>query len=148
MQSSGNVGFTANSGRGTLDLIWSCLITILLCTWNIQRPQFVTRTSHRTKVFGNRSFWFAITILCPVYVIGVAFEQWWRARKYREIRKLGYNDWTMQHGFYIDMGCFQVELHGKGTSLPTASENGDIIELEDSLLFTIRLENLILLMKA
>ena len=64
------------------------------------------------------------------------------------MRKLGYNDWTMQHGFYVDMGCFQVELHGKGASLPTASENGDIIELEDGLRFTIRLENLILLMKA
>ncbi|KAM3079545.1 hypothetical protein ACMFMG_005964 [Clarireedia jacksonii] len=148
MQSNSYVGFTANSGRGTLELIWCCLITVLLCTWNIQRPQFVTWISHRTNVLGKRSFWFAITLLCPAYVICVAFEQWWRARKYREMRKIGYNDWTMQHGFYIDMGCFQVELHGKGADLPTTSENGDIIELDDGLRFTIRLENLILLMKA
>jgi hypothetical protein len=148
MQSNSYVGFTANSGRGTLELIWSCLITVLLCTWNIQRPQFVKWSSHRSKLLGKRSFWFAITLLCPVYVVCVAFEQWWRAYKHREMRKLGYNDWTMQHGFYVDMGCFQVELHGQGANLPTASKNGDIIELDDGLRFTIRLDNLILLTKA
>jgi hypothetical protein len=131
-----------------MELIWSCLVTSVLCTCNIQRPQLVAWTSQRTRVLSKRSFWFAITLLCPAYVVCVAFEQWWRARKYREMQKLGCNDWTMQHGFYIDMGCFQVELHGKGARLPTASENGDIVELEDGLRFTIRLENLISLMKA
>jgi len=99
-------------------------------------------------VFLKKAFWFTITLLCPEYVVWIAFEQWQRARRYREVQKLGYDDWTMQHGFYIDMGCFQVELKGKSASLPAGKENRDIIELEDGFRFTIRLEDLISLIKA
>jgi len=148
MHSNGNVGFTINSGRGTLDLIWSCLVTIVLCTWKVQRLQVFAWTSYRTTVFRKKAFWFTITLLCPEYVAWIAFEQWERARRYREVQKLGYDDWTMQHGFYIDMGCFQVELKGKSPSLPAGKENSDIIELEDGFRFTIRLEDLISLIKA
>jgi hypothetical protein len=121
MDSSDIAGFTISSGRGTLDVIWSCLATILLCTWTVQRLQFVAWTSERRTVIHRKTFWFTNTLLCPEYTVWVLFEQWQRARKYREVRKLGCNNWTMQHGFYIDMGCFQAELKGKSASLPTAS---------------------------
>ena len=148
MQSNGNVGFTINSGRGTLDLIWSCLVTIVLCTWKVQRLQFLPWTLDGTTVFRRKAFWFIITLICPEYIVWIAFEQWCRARGYQEVQKLGYSDWTMRHGFYIDMGCFQVELKGKSASLPAGKENSDIIELDDCFRFTIRLEDLISLIKA
>lgn len=145
MHSNGNVGFTINSDRGTPGLIWSCLVTIVLCTWKVQRLQVLL---DGTTVFRKKAFWFIITLLCPEYTVWIAFEQWRRAHRYQEVQKLGYGDWTMQHGFYIDMGCFQVELKGKSASLPAGKENSDIIELDDCFRFTIRLEDLISLMKA
>jgi hypothetical protein len=81
-------------------------------------------------------------------MVWIAFEQWRRARRYREVQELGYDDWTMQHGFYIDMGCFQVGLKGKIASLQIGEQDNDITRLEDGFRFTIRLEDLLTLMKA
>jgi hypothetical protein len=89
-----------------------------------------------------------ITLLCPEYVTWVAFEQRQRACKYKEICKLGYKDWTIQQGFYVGMGGFQVALEGGSPKLPVDKGNGDILELNDGVRFTIRLDDLILLMKA
>jgi hypothetical protein len=89
-----------------------------------------------------------ITLLCPEYVTWVAFEQRQRACKYKEICKLGYKDWTIQQGFYVDMGGFQVTLEGGSPKLQIDKGNGDILELNDGVRFTIRLDDLILLMKA
>jgi hypothetical protein len=94
-----------------------------------------------------------ITLLCPEYVTWVAFEQWQRACRYKEICKLGYKDWTIQQGFYIDMGGLQVTvegvaLEGGGPKLQVGKKNGDILEFNDGACFTIRLDDFILLMKA
>ena len=121
---------------------------ILLCTWKVQRLQILAPTSDRKTVLRKKAFWFIITLLCPEYIVWIAFEQWRRARRYREVKKLGYDDWTMQHGFFIDMGGFQVELKGESASLRIGEDNSDIIQLEDGFRFTIRLEDLLILMKA
>jgi hypothetical protein len=42
------VGYVAPSdGRSTLELVWSCLVTIGLCTWTLQRPNIVPFTKQR-----------------------------------------------------------------------------------------------------
>jgi len=143
------VGYTINSGgRGTLDLIWSCLATILLCTWTVQRLQVVPWSTPRQAVLHKKVFWFLITLLCPEYVAWVAFEQWQRARRYKELDELGFKDWTMQKGFYVDMGGLQIVLEGSISSLRRDKMNGDILELECGVCFTIRLDDLISLLKA
>ena len=150
MLPDGHVGYTTNSGgRGTLDLLWSCLVTIALCTWTIQRLQIIPWATSKTIVFRKKAFWFLVTLLCPEYIAWIAFEQWQRARGYRVVRELEHNDWTMQHGFYVDMGGFQIELEGKDYSLLAALEpNSDVLELDDCVRFTIRLDDLISLLKA
>lgn len=89
-----------------------------------------------------------ITLLCPEYVTWIAFEQWQRARKYKDVCKLGHKDWTIQHGFYVDMGGFQVTLEGRSLELQVGNGNDDVLELDDGVRFIIRLDDLILLMKA
>jgi hypothetical protein len=148
MSSDNNIGFTRNSGRGTLDLIQSCLVTIILCTWYIQRLQFVGQPPHQTTTLRRKIFWFLITLLCPEYIAWIAFDQWQRARKYSEVQELGHNDWTMQHGFYVDMGCFEIDVEDCSDSLPGLEENLDIIKIDGGFRFTIRLEDLISLMRA
>ena len=142
------VGYTINSGRGTLDLIWSCLVTIVLCTWTVQRLQVVPCTASKNAIFRKKAFWFPVTLLCPEYVAWIAFEQWQRARKYKEVYEMGHKDWTMQHGFYVDMGGLQVKLEGCSPYFLIGKENRDILKLDDGVRFTIRLDDLILLLKA
>ena len=144
-----HVGYTINAGgRGTLDLLWSCIITIALCTWTIQRLQVIPWSVSKTIIFRKKTLWMLNTLLCPEYVTWIAFLQWQRARKYREVCMLGHKDWTMQHGFYVDMGGFQVTLEGASPGLQFGKGNGDILELDDGVRITIRLDDLILLMRA
>jgi hypothetical protein len=89
-----------------------------------------------------------ITLLCPEYVTWIAFEQWQRACKYKDVCKLGHKDWSIQHGFYVEMGGFRVTLEGRNLELQVGKGNDDILELDDGVRFTIRLNHLILLMKA
>ena len=99
-------------------------------------------------IFREKTFWMLITLLCPEYVAWIAFEQWQRACKYKDVCKMGHKDWTKQHGFYVDMGGFQVTLEGRSPNLPVGKENVDILELDNGVRFTIRLNDLILLMEA
>ena len=89
-----------------------------------------------------------VTLLCPEYVTWIAFEQWQRARKYKEVCKLGYKEWTLKHGFYVDMGGYQVLLKERCSKSRVGDGIHDISQLEDGSLFTIRLEDLILLLEA
>lgn len=150
MEAGRHVGYTINSGgRGTLDLLWSCLATIVLCTWTIQRLQVVPWSTSKTILFRKKVFWMLITLLCPEYVTWMAFLQWQRARRYREVCMLGYKDWTMEHGFYVDMGGLQISLEGSCPGLQQFGKgDGYILEFDDSMRFTIRLDDLILLLKA
>lgn len=149
MNPDDHVGFKVNSGgRGTLDLLWSCLITITLCTWTIQRLQVVRWSESKTIILRKKIFWMLITLLCPEYVTWIAFEQWQRACKYKEVCKLGYKGWTMQQAFYVDMGGFQATLEGGSSLLRVDQGNSDVVEVNDRACFTIRLDDLIVLMKA
>lgn len=89
-----------------------------------------------------------ITLLCPEYVTWIALEQWQRASRYKEVCQLGHPEWTMQQGFYVDMGGLQVVLPGDKPQLQTQKGNTNIVELEDEARYTIRLNDLIVLIKA
>ena len=99
------VGYVANSGgRGTLDLVWVCLVTIALCTWTVQRPNVVPFTKQRFPALARkRLFWMTLTVFCPEYVTYIAIDQWRNARKYKEIQNLGHPDFTIKQGFYVTM---------------------------------------------
>lgn len=143
------VGWTINSGgRGTLDLLWSCIVTICLCTYTIQRLQIVPWSRSKTMMFRKKGFWMVFTLLCPEYLTWIAVDQWRRARKYKELCKLGYADWTMQHGFYVDMGGFKIKLEGESRRLEGYEKNDEIWESNNDLWITIRLDDLIVLLKA
>jgi hypothetical protein len=144
-----HVGYIVNSGgRGTLDLLWSCLVTIAFCTWATQRSQIVPWSTPKILILRKRIFWMFITLLCPEYVAWVAFGQWQQAWKYKEVCALGGKDWTIEHGFYVDMGGFQVVLEEMNPGIHFAQGNCDVLEIDGCLRLTVRLDDMILLMKA
>lgn len=151
MDSNHLVGYTPSpNDRGTLDLLWSCIVTIALCTWKVQRLQVVSRSSSTGLIFLRKAFWMLITLLYPEYVAWITFSQWQRSRRYRDVC----GDWTMQHRFYVDMGGLQVQLEGPTSSslrlgrFEKGIEDVQKLEEDENVRFTIRLHDLILLMKA
>ena len=99
------VGYVTNTGgRGTLQVVWACLVTIGLCTWTVQRPNIVPFTKQRIPALARKQlFWMTLTIFCPEYVTYIAIDQWQNARKCKEIQKLGHPDFTIKQGFYVAM---------------------------------------------
>ncbi|KAI4741745.1 hypothetical protein E4T50_07832 [Aureobasidium sp. EXF-12298] len=109
--------------RGTLDILWSCLGVLLLCTWSIQHlaiPLQCRPRSMRQRV--NKFFvelaiklrWMLVTLIAPELLCGVAAEEWLTACKSaRFIGERAKDDgveWTSNHGFFAQMGGFRLRF--------------------------------------
>ena len=98
------------NGRGTLDIVWSCLITIFLCVWTSLHLN--VPASHETYVqrWARKLRWCVQATMAPEFVVGFATGQKVEARKSIEMwRRSGYHGWTMRHGFYANMGGFVLQ---------------------------------------
>ena len=119
---------STDCGRGTSDILWSCLATIFLCVWTaIHLPV--------RYYCGQQSFspWqkFVRSGIVPALVIAIAPEFLtftagyelvlsWRGKE--EIRRLTRMDWTLTHQFFVDMGgvCLRSP---SGTHLQITNED-------------------------
>ena len=138
------VGYVNSGGRGTLDLIWSCLVTICLCTWTIQRPDVVPWTTKKTAVFRKRIFWMTITLFCPEYLAWVAIDQWQSARKFKLVQQLGYPSFTMKHAFYVAMGGLVIQINTQSRT----DEHGDPIGKRKTVQYPIYMDDLLILLRS
>lgn len=104
---NGTVGWVSGpNSRGTIDIIWSSLLTIFLCTWTAVCLNLPSPNDSQFQVFRRRAKWMFWAIVSPELVLAVAIGQYASARRsVKRFRKLGMKDkWTLQHGFYADMG--------------------------------------------
>ena len=97
------------NNRGTIDILYSSLTTIYLCTWtslclNIPQP------GTRGWCFGLYKFrWQLFTVFFPEVLVATAAEQWLSARQsISEFATIGCYEWTIRHGFFADMGGIKV----------------------------------------
>ena len=102
---------TADCGRGTIDILWSCLTAIFLSIWtvihlpvpcfDIEHPDDFRRTVVRSRVVPS-----LIALLAPEYMLSLALAeitQAYAAKK--ELEKLSI-DANLTHGFFLEMGGF------------------------------------------
>jgi len=109
--------------RGTLDILWSCLGVLLLCTWSIQHlaiPHQCRPRSMRQRInkffleLGIKLRWMLVTLIAPELLCGVAAEEWLTAC--RSAKFIGERakddgvDWTSSHGFFAQMGGFRLRF--------------------------------------
>ena len=121
------------NGRGTLDILWSCIITIFLCCWTsvfANIPAMMDTPLERLRDKFNVA---CLGILGPEFLFTLALGQWISARRsvqvsdryfsktarvrtdvflYQLFRGGGYPDWTMKHAFFADMGGFVLQSPG------------------------------------
>ncbi|OCL11802.1 hypothetical protein AOQ84DRAFT_286469 [Glonium stellatum] len=108
---SPRVGWVSGpNGRGTINLLWSCVATLFICTWTVQHmdivwPNYQGRQTQRIR----KLKWMAVTLLIPEYLNALAIEQFFTARRSKAMfRQLGIDQWTLTHGFFAGMNGFPV----------------------------------------
>ncbi|KAK7556924.1 hypothetical protein IWX49DRAFT_17236 [Phyllosticta citricarpa] len=121
--------------RGTLDLLWSCISTLIICTWTVQHLDVIWPCYRgRQKITFRRLKHTAFALLMPEYMNGVSIEQYCRAhtsqKKFRELK--GFEEWTMTHGFFASMNGFRAKC-----------PNGELIALRIEELYWLIQQDLV-----
>lgn len=95
------------STRGTMDIIWSSLLTVFICTWTAVCLNLPSPKDGQFQILCRRAKWMFWAIVSPELVLSVAIGQYASARRsVKRFRKLGMEQdrWSLRHGFYADMG--------------------------------------------
>lgn len=93
--------------RGTIDIIWSCITTLAICCWVMLHLNVPAKNDNLWTLFLRRARWLMLALLSPELVMLFACGQWASAqRSVADMHSLGYQNWTMIHAFYADMGGF------------------------------------------
>ncbi|EHK45897.1 hypothetical protein TRIATDRAFT_39935 [Trichoderma atroviride IMI 206040] len=114
MKSSTDVrvnGWTMSpDGRGTMDILWTCIFTTFLCTFTILCLNLPARNESSLRVQGRKILWMAIAIAGPEFLLTAAAGQLAAARdSVKAFHALGHTSWTYRHGFYANMGGFELQ---------------------------------------
>ena len=108
--------------RGTIDIIWSCLVTLGVCVWAMLHLNVPAKADSQYTLFLRRARWMTLAILAPELVMLFASGQWASAkRSVAEMPELGCSGWTIVHAYYADSGGFL--LHPEDTvSFPVTAK--------------------------
>ncbi|KAK3986966.1 hypothetical protein QBC44DRAFT_383592 [Cladorrhinum sp. PSN332] len=104
--------FESPDGRGTADLLWTCLATLIISTWTVQHADIIWPHYKGWHNINTRRLRLAaFCLLLPEYMTAVAIEQCTNAlryrKKFRAIR--GLEEWTVTHGFFASMNGFRIQ---------------------------------------
>ncbi|KAM0801263.1 hypothetical protein BDR22DRAFT_804948 [Usnea florida] len=97
------------NGRGTIDIIWSCMLTMTLCSWSILCMNMPGPKETRLQILWRKFSLTALGVLCPELIFELALGQWLSARQ--SVRDFNPSDsgnkrWTMKDAYFADMGGF------------------------------------------
>lgn len=133
------VGWISGRNRTSYDLLWSCLATILACTWTTLHLNVPSSNDGRFRIFLRKAKWTAITILAPEVTAGLALSQWYKAGRdwldsfpqcvkekeknswkkniteavkglWLKQPKTSRGEWVMTHSFFAEMGGLVIGL--------------------------------------
>ena len=98
------------NGRGTIDILWGCLLTTFLCTWTSLHLNLPAPHDHDLQRGLRKLRWMVQAFLAPEFILGLATGQKIEARRSISLWNLsGYTHWTIYHGFYATMGGFILQ---------------------------------------
>lgn len=96
------VGWVNESpGRGTITLLWNCLLTIFLCTWVVIHPRIDKRKRFRIC---HKLALSVKTLVAPEFIAVEGAQEWTQARKImKSCGETGKGNITLGQAFYIGM---------------------------------------------
>jgi hypothetical protein len=112
--------------RGTLDILWSCLLTIILCTWTVQHlnipeeaPESTTWAQALKQILissWTNIKWNLVALISPEAAVGKTYQDLMMARRsvheMAELAKVDDVPWTVVHAQYANMGGFKFKVQG------------------------------------
>ncbi len=115
---------STHCGRGTSDILWSCLATIFLCVWTVIHLPIPLcsriedgvlvpgepEPSMRGRIVGSGIVLALIGVIVPEFLIAMAvldLLEAWKTQK--EMQRLTRTKWTLTHSFFLHMGGFCLE---------------------------------------
>ncbi|KAM0252813.1 hypothetical protein ACHAQJ_007552 [Trichoderma viride] len=110
-------------GRGTMDILWTCVFTTFLCTFTILCLNLPARNESTLRIQGRKILWMAIAIAGPEFLLTAAAGQLGAARdSVKAFHALGHTSWTYRHAFFANMGGFELQPLN-GTPFPINSKH-------------------------
>ncbi|KAH8784742.1 hypothetical protein BGZ57DRAFT_940473 [Hyaloscypha finlandica] len=115
---------SANSARGTLNILWGSLFTIIACTWTVQHlnvpaqrnscaPGWRGTFKQHMESFYRSVKWMVITMIAPEVVIGMACYDYLSAKKnLQDLEGFALEDdvpWTLTHSYFANIGGFVIQ---------------------------------------
>ena len=95
------------NGRGTFDILWSCVATVFLCSWSVLCVNIPEKKDGRWTVASRKLGMAILGNIGPEFILQIALGQLISARQsVRDFHESGYFTWTVTHGFFADMGGF------------------------------------------
>lgn len=93
--------------RGTYDIIFSCLLVVITCTWSVLHLNLPAPDEPYIQTWLRKGRWAFLAIILPEVVTLFAGCQWSSARlSIESMQALGVKEWSAVHGFYADAGGF------------------------------------------
>ncbi|KAH0542625.1 hypothetical protein FGG08_003033 [Glutinoglossum americanum] len=138
---SHRTGWVSNpSHRGTLNILESCLFTIVLCTWSVLHLNVPAPNDGSVAKLLRKVKWMAITVAFPEFILALALSQLGSAwevldtfkkaglpvhRAFHDRGRWGVSkgassgsncrleeEWTLTHIFFVNMGGVRVRREG------------------------------------
>ena len=96
-------------GRTTNDILWSCLATVFLCVWIALHPPIAFTRWEKHHPILNKMALVIWDLLFPEFMVANAIYELAAARAAVIcLRKMGVEDSTLMHGFFLNMRGFYV----------------------------------------
>lgn len=109
--------------------VWSCLLTIFLCTWTALCLNIPHPNDSKLRIFLRKTNWMLWGILGPELVLSVAIGQYASARRsVRRFERLGCTEWTIRHAFFADMGGILLQPKNRTPFLVNGRQLAYLVE--------------------
>ncbi|KAH7327856.1 hypothetical protein B0I35DRAFT_2627 [Stachybotrys elegans] len=113
---------SASRDRGSIDILWSCGVTLMLCCWVATHPNAYAPNSTTYHRFRHKVQLAALAISGPEFVLGIAAGQFCSASRSVRLFKgdplPGNRRWTLTHAFFVDMGGIHLVCPDFDSSFP------------------------------
>ncbi|KAN0070919.1 hypothetical protein V8E54_011084 [Elaphomyces granulatus] len=107
------VGFMAepDCGRGTVGIIWSCLTTMVLCTYTVQHLNVPSKPKSKGKKLLRKLGHILMTLMIPEFSAVEALDDfvwsWKHSKRIRDIR--GWEGWSLKQSHLLHMDGIEWE---------------------------------------
>ena len=110
--SSDRQGWTSSpNGRGTMSIIWSCVITTFLCCWSVLVINLPGRGATRWTTFSRKILLLGLCATAPEAILQIALGQWLSAKQATVLfHDSKFDDWSLRHSFFVDMGGLHLKF--------------------------------------